>query len=167
MAQITLQGNPIETVDSLPGVNTQAPEFTLTRTDLSDCRLSDFAGQTVVLNIFPSIDTSVCAASVRRFNAEASNYDNTVVLCVSADLPFAHQRFCEGEGLDRVIPLSVFRSPDFGKNYGVTIASGPIAGLLSRAIVIIDKEGRIVYTEQVPEIAQEPDYEAALQVLEK
>ncbi|MCL7486917.1 MAG: thiol peroxidase [Desulfobulbaceae bacterium] len=167
MAQITLQGNPIETVGSLPGMNTRAPEFTLTRTDLSDCRLSDFSGQTVVLNIFPSIDTSVCAASVRRFNAEASNYDNTVVLCVSADLPFAHQRFCEGEGLDRVIPLSVFRSPDFGKNYGVTIASGPIAGLLSRAIVIIDKEGRIVYTEQVPEIAQEPDYEAALQVLEK
>ena len=167
MANITLQGNPIETVGDLPGLKTQAPEFTLTRTDLSDCSLGDFAGQTVVLNIFPSIDTSVCASSVRRFNAEASSLDNTVVLCVSADLPFAHQRFCEGEGLDKVIPLSVFRSPGFGKDYGVTITDGPLAGLLSRAIVIIDNAGRIIYTEQVPEIAQEPDYEAALKILGK
>ncbi len=167
MAKITLQGNQIETIGELPAVNTQAPEFSLTRTDLSECSLADFSGQTVVLNIFPSIDTSVCAASVRRFNAEASSTSDTVVLCVSADLPFAHQRFCEAEGLDRVIPLSVFRSPKFGKDYGVTITSGPIAGLLSRSIVIIDRKGKIVYTEQVPEIAQEPDYEAALKALGK
>ena len=165
MAQITLQGNPIETIGQLPAVNSQAPSFSLTRTDLSECSLNDFAGQTMVLNIFPSIDTSVCAASVRRFNAEASGIDNTVVLCISADLPFAHQRFCEGEGLDRVIPLSVFRSPDFGKNYGVTITSPPLAGLLSRAIIIVDSTGKVVYTEQVPEIAQEPDYGAALAAL--
>lgn len=167
MAQITLQGNPIETVGELPPLNTMAPKFTLTKTDLSECSLNNFKGQTVVLNIFPSIDTGVCAASVRRFNAEATSLTNTVVLCISADLPFAHQRFCEGEGLDRVIPLSVFRSPAFGSEYGVTITTGPLAGLLSRSIVIIDFEGKIIYTEQVPEIAQEPDYEAALKVLGK
>ena len=167
MAKITLQGNPIETVGELPTINTAAPEFTLTKTDLSESSLSSFNGQTVVLNIFPSIDTGVCAASVRRFNAEASSFDNTVILCVSADLPFAHQRFCEGEGLNKVIPLSVFRSPAFGNDYGVIIATGPLTGLLSRSIVIIDTEGKIVYTEQVPEIAQEPDYEAALKVLSK
>ena len=165
MAQITLQGNPIETTGELPAVNSQAPAFSLTKTDLSECSLSDFAGQSVVLNIFPSIDTDVCAASVRRFNAEASGRDNTVVLCISADLPFAHKRFCEGEGLDRVIPLSVFRSPAFGDDYGVKITTGPIAGLLSRAIVVVDSSGKITYTEQVAEIAQEPDYEAALAAL--
>lgn len=165
MAHITLEGNPIETVGELPAVNTPAPSFTLTRTDLGDCRLSDFAGQNVVLNIFPSLDTSVCAASVRRFNAEASKLDNTVVLCISADLPFAHQRFCESEGLDRVIPLSVFRSPEFGRDYGVTIKSPPLAGLLSRAIVIVDPAGKVIYTEQVPEIVREPDYAKALAAL--
>lgn len=165
MTQITLQGNQIETIGELPALNTPAPAFTLTRTDLSDCTINDFAGQTIVLNIFPSIDTPVCAASVRRFNAEASGSDNTVVLCISADLPFAHQRFCEGEGLNDVIPLSVFRSPSFGEDYGVIITKGPISGLLSRAIVIIDTEGKVAYTEQVPEIAQEPNYEEALQVL--
>ncbi|MFZ5797378.1 MAG: thiol peroxidase [Desulfobulbus sp.] len=165
MAQITLQGNPIRTVGELPVAGSPAPSFTLTRTDLSDCTLADFAGQNVVLNIFPSIDTSVCAASVRRFNAEAGGLPDTVILCVSADLPFAHKRFCEGEGLERVIPLSVFRSPEFGKRYGVTIVDGPIAGLLARSIVIINPEGKIVYTELVPEIGQEPDYEAALHVL--
>jgi thiol peroxidase len=165
MATITLQGKPIHTVGELPTINSPAPPFTLCRTDLSDCTLADFSGQTVVLNIFPSIDTSVCAASVRRFNTEASRLDRTVVLCVSADLPFAHQRFCEGEGLARVIPLSVFRAPEFGRNYGVTIADGPLAGLMSRAIVIIRPNGKIQYTEQVPEIAQEPDYEAALRAL--
>ena len=165
MAQITLEGNPIETIGSLPAVGVQAPPFTLTKTDLGDCGLSDFAGQNVVLNIFPSLDTSVCAASVRRFNAEASGLENTVVLCISADLPFAHQRFCDSEGLDRVIPLSVFRSPDFGRDYGVTIKSPPLAGLLSRAIVIVDPSGKVVYTEQVPEIVQEPDYQKALAVL--
>ena len=167
MARITLQGNPIETVGELPTLNSNAPEFTLTKTDLSESSLSSFTGQTVVLNIFPSIDTGVCAASVRRFNAEASGFDNTVILCISADLPFAHQRFCEGEGLDKVIPLSVFRSPAFGNDYGVTIVTGPLTGLLSRSIVIIDTDGKIVYTEQVPEIAQEPDYGAALKILSK
>lgn len=165
MAQITLQGNPIHTVGELPAAGSPAPSFTLTRTDLSDCSLADFPGQNVVLNIFLSLDTSVCAASVRRFNAEASGLPNTVILCVSADLPFAHKRFCEGEGLERVIPVSVFRAPEFGKRYGVTIADGPIAGLLARSIVIIDPDGKIVYTELVPEISQEPDYEAALRLL--
>ena len=165
MAQITLQGNPIETIGQLPAVNSPAPHFTLTRTDLSGASLSDFAGQNVVLNIFVSLDTSICASSVRRFNQELSNLDNTVVLCVSADLPFAHQRFCEAEGLEKVIPVSVFRSPEFGKDYGVTITTGPLTGLLCRAIVIIDKKGTIIYTEQVPEIAQDPDIDAALQAL--
>jgi len=167
MAQITLEGKPIETIGQLPTVNTQAPSFTLTGTDLGDTRLSDFSGKNVILNIFPSLDTSVCAASVRRFNAEASGLKNTVVLCISADLPFAHQRFCESEGLARVIPLSIFRSPDFGTKYGVTITTLPLKGLLSRAIVIIDPSGKVIYTEQVPEITQEPDYQRALAALKR
>ncbi len=162
MAQITLKGNTISTVGNLPATGTKAPDFKLTKTDLSECTLADYQGKTVVLNIFPSIDTPVCAASVRKFNEVASSKDNTVVLCVSADLPFAHTRFCETDGLKDVIPCSVFRSADFGKNYGVTITSGPIAGLLARAIVIVDQKGNVTYTEQVPEIAQEPDYDAAL-----
>jgi len=162
MASITLKGNPISTVGQLPAAGTQAPSFTLTKTDLSSCTLADYSGKTVVLNIFPSIDTPVCAASVRKFNEVASGKPETVVLCVSADLPFAHSRFCEADGLKNVIPCSVFRNADFGTNYGVTITSGPIAGLLSRAIVIVGSDGKIKYTEQVPEIGQEPDYAAAL-----
>ncbi len=162
MATITLRGNPIETVGSLPQTGTKAPVFILVKTDLSECRLGDFLGQTVVLNIFPSIDTPTCAASVRRFNEEAAKRDNTVVLCVSADLPFAHKRFCEAEGIANVHAVSTFRSPDFGTDYGVTIATGPIRGLLSRAVVVIDDGGTIIYTEQVPEIGQEPDYDRAL-----
>ena len=165
MAQVTVQGNTIETIGELPQVNTQAPSFTLTKTDMTDCTLADFAGKNVVLNIFLSIDTSVCAASVRHFNSEASTHEDTVVLCISADLPFAHQRFCEGDGLKDVIPLSTFRSPDFGRDYGVTITTGPIAGLLARSVVILDKSGKVLYAEQVPEITQEPDYDAALLVL--
>lgn len=167
MAHITLKGNPIETIGELPALNSPAPSFTLTKTDLTDCTLEDFLGKTIILNIFPSIDTSVCAASVRRFNKEASNLQDAVVLCISADLPFAHKRFCEGEGLNDVIPLSAFRSVNFGKDYGVTILTGPIAGLLSRSVVIIDKSGKVVYTEQVPEIGQDPDFEAALDFLSK
>jgi thiol peroxidase len=167
MAQITLQGNPTRTVGELPAVNSQAPPFTLTRTDLSDCTLADFAGQTVVLNIFLSLDTSTCAASVRRFNEEASRLAHTVVLCVSADLPYAQKRYCEGEGLERVIPLSVFRSPDFGKRYGVTIVDGPLAGLLARSVVIISPAGTVTYTQQVREITQEPDYAAVLRALQQ
>jgi len=162
MASITLKGNSIETIGELPAKGSTAPGFNLTRTDLSTCTLGDFAGKTVVLNIFPSIDTAVCAASVRKFNELASSGKDTVVLCVSADLPFAHSRFCEADGLKDVIPCSVFRSPEFGRDYGVTITSGPIAGLLSRAVVIIGADGKVRYTEQVPEITQEPDYDRAL-----
>ena len=165
MAHITLQGNPLETSGELPAIGTKAPSFSLTKTDLTDCTLQDFNGKKIVLNIFPSIDTSVCAASVRRFNKEAGEAKNSVVLCISADLPFAHNRFCEAEGLKNVIPLSVFRSAGFGRDYGVTISTGPIKGLLSRAVVIIDKSGKVAYTEQVPEITQEPDYDQALHVL--
>ena len=165
MAQITLQGNPVQTVGNLPAVGTAAPEFKLVKTDLSEAGLKDFAGKNILLNIFPSLDTSVCAASVRRFNKEAGESPNTVVLCISADLPFAHARFCEAEGLDDVIPLSVFRSPEFGRDYGVTFATGPLTGLLSRAVVLIDKSGKVSYTEQVPEITEEPDYDAALLAL--
>ncbi len=161
MATITLQGNPIETVDSLPAVGSDAPAFTLVKTDLSETGLGNFAGKTIILNIFPSIDTGICAASTRRFNEVASSNDNVAVLCISADLPFAHGRFCGAEGLEKVVSLSTFRNADFGKDYGVAITTGPLAGLMSRAVVVI-KDGKVAYTEQVPEIVQEPDYDAAL-----
>lgn len=162
MAQITLKGNPINTNGNLPTVGSDAPDFLLTKTDLSDVSLKDFAGKNVILNIFPSIDTPVCATSTRKFNEEASNLDNTVVVCVSADLPFAHGRFCGAEGIENVVSTSQLRNSDFGSNYGCTIVDGPLAGLLSRAIVVVDGNGKIAYTEQVPEIAQEPNYEAAM-----
>ncbi len=165
MAQITFKGTLVETVGSLPAKGTEAPFFCLVKTDLSEAGPADFAGKRLVLNIFPSLDTPVCASSVRRFNQEASSLDNTVVLCISADLPFAHSRFCETEGLKNVVSLSVFRSPEFGRDYGVTLASGPLKGLLSRAIVIIDADGMVRYTEQVSEIVNEPDYSAALKAL--
>lgn len=165
MTSITFKGSRITTIGELPEINTMAPDFTLTKTDLSDATLKDFSGKTIVLNIFPSIDTPVCAASVRKFNDEASRFDNTVVLCISADLPFAHQRFCEVEGLKDVIPLSVFRSQEFGTNYGVTITDNPLKGLMSRAIVVIDKTGNVVYKQQAPEIAQEPNYDEALKAI--
>jgi thiol peroxidase len=153
------------TAGELPAIGTQAPAFTLTGKDLSDVRLADYVGKSVVLNIFPSIDTPVCAASVRHFNAEASALGDTVVLCISADLPFAAGRFCTVEGLEKVVPASVFRSPEFGKDYGVTISGGPLRGLLSRAVVIVDKSGKVLYAEHVAEITNEPNYEAALQAL--
>jgi thioredoxin-dependent peroxiredoxin len=162
MARITLKGNPVNTVGELPETGKAAPDFLLTKTDLSDVTLKDFAGKTVVLNIFPSVDTPVCATSVRKFNAEIDKFGNAVVLCVSRDLPFAMQRFCGAEGLDNVVPASVVRNLDFGEKYGVGIADGPLAGMLARAIVIIDGGGKVTYTQQVPEIAQEPDYDAAL-----
>ena len=162
MAIITLKGDPVQTIGELPAINTMAPAFTLTTTDFSDVTLENYAGKQIILNIFMSIDTSVCAASVRRFNKASGEIENTIVLCISADLPFAHKRFCEAEGLKNVIPLSVFRSAHFGKDYGVEIAGGPLTGILSRAIVIIDTSGKVIYTEQVPEIGQEPDYDAAL-----
>ena len=161
MATITLEGNPVATIGELPAIGTNAPAFKLVKTDLSEVGLGDFAGKTVVLNIFPSIDTGICAMSTRRFNAVASSHPNVAVLCISADLPFAHSRFCGAEGLDNVVSLSTFRDTAFGKDYGVTITSNPLAGLMSRAVVVI-KDGKVAYTEQVPEIVQEPDYEAAL-----
>ena len=167
MAQVAFKGNPVNTAGSFPAVGAKAPAFTLAGRDLSDVKLADFAGKKVVLNIFPSIDTPVCAASVRRFNAEASSLGGAVVLCISADLPFAHGRFCTVEGLDQVAPLSTFRSPEFGKDYGVVIAEGPLRGLLSRAVVIVDGAGAVVYAEHVAEITHEPDYEAALRALAK
>lgn len=165
MAKVTFKGSPVTTVGDLPAVGAAAPAFTLAGKDLSDVALENLAGKTVVLNIFPSIDTPVCAASVRRFNAEAAALGDTVVLCVSADLPFAHGRFCSVEGLDKVVPLSVFRAPEFGRDYGVAINEGPLRGLLSRAVVIIDETGTVKYTQQVAEITEEPDYEAALRAL--
>ena len=163
MAAITLKGNPIHTAGELPAVGAQAPLFEGVKSDLSLLSSTDLSGKTVILNIFPSIDTGICAASTQRFNQAVGSLDNTVVLCISMDLPFALGRFCSAEGLDEVIPLSVFRS-EFGSAYGVTITEGPLAGLLSRAVVVINTDGEIIYTEQVPEIAQEPDYEAALAV---
>ena len=162
MATITLKGNALETIGSLPAKGAAAPAFTLVGTDLSEVTLDQYKGKKLVLNIFPSIDTPVCAASVRQFNKTAGETANTKVLCISADLPFAHSRFCETDGLKNVESLSVFRSPDFGKAYGVTITTGPLTGLLSRAIVVIGGNGKVVYTEQVPEIAQEPNYDAPL-----
>lgn len=165
MAIITLKGMEIHTSGSLPAVGSLAPDFLLTGGNLQDVSRSDFAGKRVILNIFPSLDTAVCAMSVRRFNAEASKLHNTVVLCISKDLPFAQARFCGAEGLDDVITLSMMRNAAFGEDYGVTITDGPMAGLLARAVVILDENGNVTYTELVPEIAQEPDYEAALQQL--
>ncbi|MBN2163542.1 MAG: thiol peroxidase [Pontiellaceae bacterium] len=165
MASITLKGNPVSTVGTLPATGSAAPAFCGVKEDLSECKLADLAGKKVILNIFPSIDTGVCATSVRRFNQEASSLKDAVVLCISVDLPFALGRFCGAEGLSGVIPVSVFRNPEFGSGYGVTISDGPLAGLLSRAVVVLDEEGKVIYSEQVPEITQEPDYEAALAAL--
>ena len=165
MAHLTFKGTPVESFGTLPAKGSEAPCFCLVKTDLSEAGPADFAGKRLVLNIFPSLDTPVCAASVRYFNQAAASLDNTVVLCISADLPFAHRRFCETEGLKNVVSLSVFRSPEFGKDYGVTMTTGPLKGLLSRAIVIIDADGIVRFTQQVSEIVEEPDYSAALKVL--
>ena len=162
MAKITFKGNPIATVGTLPAVGTKAPDFKLTKTDLADVSLKDFAGRKVILNIFPSIDTGVCATSVRKFNAEAATLPNTVVVGVSKDLPFAHKRFCGAEGISGVVTTSDLRDGTFGKAYGVTMTEGPLAGLLSRSIVVLDETGTVKYTEQVPEITQEPDYAKAI-----
>lgn len=162
MAIITHEGNEIHTVGELPATGSPAPDFTLTNTDMKETSLADYAGKKIVLNIFPSIDTGICAESTRRFNSAAVALDNTVVLCISADLPFALARFCGAEGLNDVITLSTFRSPAFGNDYGVRILDGSRAGLMSRAVVVINVQGRVVYSEQVPEIKQAPDYAAAL-----
>lgn len=164
MAQITLKGNPVNTVGQLPSVGSIAPEFTLVKTDLSEITKSDVSGKNVILNIFPSIDTPTCALSTKRFNTEASKLENTVVLCVAADLPFAQKRFCAAEGIENVEAVSSFRS-DFGKVYGLEIADSVLKGLLSRSVIVLNGEGKVVYTEQVPEIASEPDYAAAIAAL--
>ncbi len=162
MAKITFKGNPIATGGELPKVGSAAPDFKLTRGDLADVSLADFAGKTRILNIVPSLDTGVCATSARKFNAEAASLKDTVVLTVSRDLPFAQKRFCEAEKIENVVPLSELRDRSFGETYGVEMTEGPLRGLLSRAVVVIDPSGKVVHAEQVPEIAQEPDYEAAL-----
>ena len=165
MAKITLGGNPINTSGSLPDTGSQAPDFKLVKGDLSELSLSDLKGKKVVLNIFPSLDTDVCAASVRHFNVDAAKMANTTVISVSKDLPFAHGRFCTTEGIANVVAASGFRDGAFGKDYGVEITDGPLKGLYSRAVIVLDEAGRVKYTEQVPEIKQEPNYEAALKAV--
>ena len=164
MAKITFKGSPIQTSGELPAKGTAAPDFALVKQDLSETVLADYKGKRLVLNIFPSIDTGVCATSVRKFNERAAALTNAVVLCVSMDLPFAQSRFCGAEGIKNVVTASAFRSA-FGEHYGVIIAEGPLAGLFARAVVVINESGKVVYAEQVPEIAQEPNYEAALAAL--
>ena len=164
MAEITLGGNPIHTAGELPVAGSTAPGFTLVRADLTEATLEDYQGKKKVLNIFPSLDTDICATAVRTFNQKAGSLEGTVVLNISADLPFAHRRFCTSEGLEGVETLSVFRS-SFGEDYGLKIVDGVMAGLCSRSVVVVDAENRVLYTEQVPEIAQEPNYDAALAAL--
>ena len=165
MAQILLKGNPVNTVGDLPKVGSDAPNFTLTDTDLADVHLNDYAGKNVVLNIFTSIDTSVCALSVKRFNAEAAKHPDTVVLNVSRDLPFAHARFCGAEGIENAVSVSALRDLSFGRDYGVAFAEGPVEGLFARAIVVIDANGKISYAQLASEHTEEPDYDASLAVL--
>ncbi len=165
MATITLGGNPIHTSGELPTIGSKIADFKLVKTDLSVASLQDFAGKKLVLNIFPSIDTGTCAASVRKFNERASALENTTVVCISRDLPFAQKRFCGAEGLENVVNLSDFTEGSFGKTNGLEITDGPLAGLHSRVIIVVDENGVITHTEQVAEIADEPNYEAALNVL--
>jgi thiol peroxidase len=165
MAKITLKGNPINTSGNLPTKGTIAPDFKLVKSDLGNLSLSELKGKKLILNIFPSLDTSVCATSVRKFNQMAAGKANTVVLAISKDLPFAHGRFCTTEGITNVTTLSGFRDTAFGKAYGIDIIDGPLAGVYGRSVVIVDEKGKVTYTELVPEITQEPDYEAALAAL--
>lgn len=162
MSTVFFKGEPIPTAGHVPEVGKMAPGFVLTDKSLKDKTLSEFLGKTLILNIFPSIDTGTCAASVHAFNRAASMLERTVVLCISMDLPFAQSRFCGAEGLEDVITLSAFRHTDFGQHYGVTILEGPLKGLFSRAVIVLNPEGRIIYTEHVAEITQEPDYATAL-----
>lgn len=165
MASITLKGNAIHTIGNLPNIGAKASNFKLTAADLSTKSLSDYAGKKIILNIFPSVDTGTCATSVREFNKKATDLKNTVVLCISKDLPFAQARFCGAEDIKNVVMLSDFKDGNFGKSYELEIVNGPLANLHSRAIVIVDENGSVIYTEQVSEIANEPNYNAALNVL--
>ncbi|WP_395054126.1 thiol peroxidase [Flavobacterium sp.] len=162
MATITLGGNPVKTSGELPKVGSKAPEFKLVKNDLSIVSLADYAGNKLVLNIFPSVDTGTCAASVRKFNESASTLENTKVLCISRDLPFAQKRFCGAEGLENVENLSDFNTGSFGKEYGLELSESVLAGLHSRVVIVLDENGMVKYAEQVPEIADEPNYNAAL-----
>jgi thiol peroxidase len=162
MAKVTLGGNPSNTAGDLPSEGKAAPDFKLVKTDMSEISLSDFKGKNVILNIFPSVDTGVCAMSVREFNEKAASLDNTVVLCISKDLPFAQARFCAAEGIENVITVSNFRNEDFGKDYGVRIEDGGFRGLNARSVVVVNPEGTVVYNQLVPEIGNEPDYEKAI-----
>lgn len=165
MAQITLEGNPINTIGDLPEVGGSLPDFNLVDKDLNDVSLATYKGKKKLFNIVPSLDTGVCAASTRKFDELAANRDDVVVLTVSADLPFALGRFCSAENIDKVQTLSMMRDRNFGKDYGVLITDGPLAGINSRAVVVADENDQVVYTEQVPEITQEPDYDKAIAVL--
>ena len=164
MTTVTLKGNAIETVGALPAVGSDAPDFSLVKADLSEVSLGEFKGKKLVLNIFPSIDTETCAMSVRTFNQKAASLDNTEVLCISMDLPFAAGRFCGAEGIDKVTTASGFRS-SFGDDYGLKFSTGPLAGLYSRSVIVVDEAGKVVYTQQVEETVDEPDYDAALKAL--
>ena len=164
MTDITLDGTPVHTHGSLPTVGTKAPGFTLVGNDLSPIALADFAGSRLILNIFPSVDTGICATSVRTFNERAAGLENTKVLCISRDLPFAQARFCGAEGIENVTVASDFRTT-FGETYGVTMITGPLEGLLARAVIVLDEKGNVTHSQLVPEIKQEPDYEAALAAL--
>lgn len=165
MATITLKNNAVHTVGQLPAIGSKAPDFELVKTDLSTVSLKDFSGKSLILNIFPSIDTPTCSASVRHFNQEAASLANTVVLCISRDLPFAQARFCGAEGIENVVMLSDFRTGDFGQNYGLTIIDGPLKGLHSRCIVALNSDHQVVYEEQVSEIANEPNYTKVFEAL--
>lgn len=167
MASITLKGNPVHTRGELPSVGSTLPDFTLTTGALEDVNLATYKGKTKVLNIVPSLDTGICAASAKRFEAEAANLPGVVILTISADLPFAQKRFCSAEGIEQVVTLSQMRDRTFGQDYGIEMTSGPMAGVMGRAVVIADAEDKVLYTELVPEIAQEPNYEAALAALKK
>ena len=165
MTTVTFKGTPVQLSGDLPKVGEKAPKFGGVKGDLSTLKLPELEGKRVVLNIFPSLDTPVCAASVRRFNKEASSLENTVVLCLSKDLPFAQSRFCTTEGLENVVPLSIFRCRHFNERYGLEMADGPLKGLFARAVIVIDETGTIIYEQLVPEVTDEPDYEAAVKVL--
>lgn len=162
MEKLTISGHPCHTCGDAPKVGDEAPAFTLTGKGLEEIKLDDYRGKRVILNIFPSLDTPVCAASVRRFNKEASEKENTVVLCISEDLPFAMGRFCSAEGLENVVVASAFRDPEFGNDYGLRIEDGPLRGLLARCVIIVNESGKVKYREIVREITDEPNYDAAL-----
>jgi thiol peroxidase len=165
MANITFKGNAVETSGTLPKVGSKAPDFRLTNTDLKEIKLSDYKGKKVILNIFPSLDTNVCATSVRKFNEEVNKLENTVVINISKDLPFAHGRFYESKSITNQVSGSQYKDEEFGKRYGVLMKSGPLAGLFSRAVVALDESGNVIYTEQVPEISREPNYAKAVEAV--